>query len=67
MAYEEVGRGKTVRRRWIPRAKLLLKDFAVDFFDCPACPGRMQQIAFITQPKVIRAIRGCVNLKQPPL
>jgi hypothetical protein len=56
VAWEETRQGKTIRRRWIPWAELLLKVFAVDVFDCPDCHSRMQRIAWITHPKVIRAI-----------
>jgi hypothetical protein len=64
--YEEERKGRTVRRRWVPWAELLLKVFAIDAFECPKCEGRMQRIAFITQPRVINAILECVGRKEEP-
>jgi hypothetical protein len=58
--------GKTVRHRWVPWAKLLLHTFGIDVFDCPKCHGRMQRIAWITQPRVIKQILNCVNQKAEP-
>lgn len=66
VAYEETRSGKTIRRRWIPWAELLLKVFAVDVFDCPECHGRMQRIAWITEAKTIKAILECVERKERP-
>ena len=63
---EEERKGQSVRRRWVPWAELLLKVFGVDVFCCPKCEGRMQRIAFITQPRVISAILECVGLKEEP-
>lgn len=64
--YEEERKGRTVRRRWVPWATLLLKVFGLDVFACPKCEGRMQRIAFITQPRVINAILECVGRKEEP-
>ena len=61
VCWEESRSGKTVRRRWVPWAKLLLRTFGIDVFDCPNCHGRMQRIAWITQPRVIKQILNCVN------
>ena len=66
VAYEETRTSKTIRRRWIPWAELLLKVFAVDVFDCPQCHSRMQRIAWITEAKTIKAILGCVERKERP-
>ncbi len=66
VAWEETRQGKTIRRRWVPWAELLLKVFAVDVFDCPDCHSRMQRIAWITQPKVIKAILDCLERKERP-
>lgn len=67
IAYEQTTTGRTIRRRWIPWATMLLKVFAVDVLACPNCQGRMQRIAWITQPRVIKAILACVEAKpQPP-
>jgi len=63
VAYEEEGRGKTVRRRWIPWATQLLKVFKVDVMVCPRCESRMQRIACINNPKVIKAILDCMSSK----
>jgi len=61
VAYVETRNGKTIRRRWVPWATLLLKVFAIDVLACPKCDGRMQRIAWITDTKVIRAILECVE------
>ena len=46
---------------------MLLKVFAVDGMACPNCDSRMQRIAWITQPRVIKAILACVEaMPQPP-
>jgi Putative transposase len=66
VCWEEEQKGQTVRRRWVPWAKLLLKVFGVDVFQCPRCDGRMQRIAFITQPRIINAILECVGQKEQP-
>jgi len=34
-AYEQITTGKTIRRRWIPWATMLLRVFAVDVLACP--------------------------------
>ena len=66
IAYEQTSSGKTIRRRWIPWATLLLKVFAVDVMACPNCASRMQRIAFIHHPPTIAAILACVRSKDPP-
>ncbi len=67
IAYEQTTTGKTIRRRWIPWATMLLKVFAVDVLACPKCDSRMQRIAWITQPRVIKPILACVEaIPQPP-
>jgi hypothetical protein len=66
VCWEEKRTGQTVRRRWVPWAKLLLRVFGVDVFDCPNCHGRMQRIAWITQPRVIKEILDCVSQKPEP-
>ena len=49
------------RRRWIQWATVLLKVFAVGGFACPQCDSRMQRIAWITQPRAVKAILACVE------
>lgn len=66
MAYVETRIGKTVRRRWVPWATLLLKVFASDGLDCPKCDGRMQRIAWVTEPGVTKAILDCIEGKGRP-
>lgn len=67
IAYEQTTTGRSVRRRWIPWATMLLKVFAIDVRARPQCQGRMQRIAWITQPKVVKAILYCIEAKpQPP-
>ena len=66
IAYEQITTGKTVRRRWIPWATMLLKVFAVDVLACPNCQGRMQRISWITQPRVITAILACMEARVRP-
>jgi hypothetical protein len=66
VCYEETKTSKTIRRRWVPWATLLLRVFAIDVFDCPSCHGRLQRIAWITQVRVIKAILDCVNEKPLP-
>lgn len=56
-----------MHRRWVPWAKLPLKAFGVDVFHCcPQCEGRMQRIAFITQPRIIADILECIARKEEP-
>ena len=66
VAYRETRNGRTIRRRWVPWAQLLLKVFAVDAMVCPRCDGRMQRVAVIEQPRVIAAILACVSLQEEP-
>ncbi len=66
VVYEQTTVGKTIRRRWIPWATLLLKVFAVDVLACPKCDSRMQRIAVIQRPAVIQAILDCVRRKEKP-
>jgi len=66
VVYQETRTGKTIRRRWVPWAELLLKVFQVDVFDCPECHGRMARIAWITEAKTIKAILACVERKERP-
>ncbi len=67
IAYEQITTGKTILRRWIPWATMLLKVFAVDVLACPKCDSGMQPSAWITQPRVIKAILACVEaMPQPP-
>ena len=51
VCWEEERKGQTVRRRWVPWAKLLLKVFGSDVFQCSQCDGRMQRIAYTIRPK----------------
>ncbi len=66
MASAENRNGRTIRRRWVPWAQLLLKVFSVDVMVCPRCDRRMQRIAVIQQPKVIAAILDCLRRKEQP-
>ena len=67
IAYEQTTPGRSIRRRWIPWATMLLRVFAIDVLACPHCQGRMQRIAWITQSRVIHAILASVEAKpQPP-
>ncbi len=66
VAYNETRNGRTIRRRWVPWAQLLLKVFSVDVMACPHCASRMQRIAVIQQPKVIAAILDCLSQKEQP-
>jgi hypothetical protein len=66
VAYAETRNGRTIRRRWVPWAQLLLKVFSVDVLVCPKCDSRMQRIAVIQQPKVIAAILDCLSRKENP-
>jgi len=66
VAYSETRNGRTIRRRWVPWAQLLLKVFAVDVMVCSRCDSRMQRIAVIQQPSVITAILNCLSRKEQP-
>ena len=66
VAYSEARNGRTIRRRWVPWAQLLLKVFSVDVMVCPRCDSRMQRIAVIQQPSVIAAILDCLSRKEQP-
>lgn len=66
VAYEQTSAGKSIRRRWIPWATLLMKVFSVDVMACPRCDSRMQRIAVIQRPIVIKAILECVRRKEKP-
>ena len=41
IAYEQMTNGKTIRRRWIPWATMLLKVFAVGVLAFTDCQGRI--------------------------
>ncbi len=66
VAYTETRNGRTIRRRWVPWAQLLLKVFSVDVMACPRCDSRMQRIAVTQQPSVIAAILDCLSRKEQP-
>ncbi len=67
VAYSESRNGRTIRPRWVPWSKLLLKVFEVDVMACPKCDSRMQRIAVSQQPSVIAAMLDCLSRKaQPP-
>lgn len=53
----------------IPWAELLRKVFAVDVLECPRCVGRIELIAFIAEPAVVRRILDHLGLdsRAPPL
>ncbi len=59
-------RGRSYR---VPWAELLEKVFAVDVLACPRCDGRLEVIAFITQPSVARQILDHLGLcsQAPPV
>jgi hypothetical protein len=66
VAYTETRNGRTIRRRWVPWAQLLLKVFSIDVMACPRCDSRMQRIAVIQQPSVIATILDCLSRKEQP-
>jgi len=53
---------ETAKRRRYGWAKLMARVFSIDVLECPRCPGRLQMIAFITQPRNIRKILESVGL-----
>jgi len=53
---------KAARKRW---ANLLRHIYEVDPLVCPRCGGMMKIIAFITEPRVIRAILDSVPARTP--
>ena len=62
---EPVSMGCAHRTGW---AKLMARVFDIDVLACPKCGNEMQQIAFITQASVIRAILNSVGYGcDPPL
>ncbi len=58
-----------LRDRRLPWSQLLRRVFAVDALQCDRCGGRMQTLAAIDQPEVIRDILDCLGLssRAPPL
>ena len=40
----------------------MLRVFAIDVLQCPRCAGRMQVIALITEPTVVRRILDHVSM-----
>ncbi len=50
------------RSCWTPWAELMARVFAVDVLACPKCNSRMQRIAVITEPRVIRDFLASVGL-----
>ena len=61
--------GRTRARTRVPWAELLQKVFAVDVLACPRCAGRLEVIAFITQPEVAKQILDHLGLASqgPPV
>ncbi len=53
----------------VPWAHLLQKVFAVDVLACPECGGRLEVIAFITQPSVEKQMLDHLGLASqgPPV
>jgi hypothetical protein len=62
----EAGERASRRLSW---AELMKRVFLVDVLECPRCSGRMEVVATITQPDVIRAMLECIGLpaRPPPL
>jgi hypothetical protein len=50
IACEQTTTGRSIRRRWIPWATMLLSVFAIDVLACPQCQGRMRRIAWTIRP-----------------
>jgi hypothetical protein len=40
--------------------------FGIDVLQCPKCSSRMQRIAFLTQPRVIRRFLDAISRREPP-
>jgi hypothetical protein len=59
-------RGADSNGRKYDWARLLKRVFEIDVLVCPKCQSRMQRIAFITDPKVIRAILTSIGHAQGP-
>ena len=58
--------GKSRYSRRTPWAQLLQMVFGVDVLQCPKCSSRMQRIAFLTQPRVIRRFLDAISRREPP-
>jgi hypothetical protein len=60
---------ETARTYRVPWAELLRKVFEIDVLACPQCGGRLQLIAFIAEPTVVKRILDHlgVNSTGPPL
>ena len=52
--------------RRTPWAQLLQMVFGIDVLQCPKCSSRMQRIAFLTQPRVIRRFLDAISRREPP-
>jgi len=54
------------RQKRMTWAQLLKRVFDIDILECPRCHARMQQIAVITSPAVIRSMLDCMQNRQGP-
>lgn len=52
--------------RRTPWAQLLQMVFGIDVLECPKCSCRMQRIAFLTQPRVIRRFLDAIAKREEP-
>lgn len=52
--------------RRTPWVQLLQMVFGIDVLQCPKCSSRMQRIAFLTQPRVIRRFLDAISRREPP-
>jgi hypothetical protein len=58
--------GARAQRQRMTWAQLLRRVFEIDILECPRCQARMQQIAVITSPEVIRRMLDCMQRGQGP-
>jgi hypothetical protein len=59
-------RREGIREERTPWAELLRRTFGLNVLDCPRCHGRMEPIASIEDPEVIRKILGAMGLPGEP-
>ena len=64
MLTDDSNRGRYSRRT--PWAQLLQMVFSIDVLECPKCSCRMQRIAFLTQPGVIRRFLDSIAKRAEP-
>ena len=58
--------GVCSRQKRMTWAQLSRRVFEIDVAQCPRCQARMQQVAVITNPNVIRRMLDCMQLAQAP-